>query len=442
MHEIQHYIQDREGFARGSDFVHTVPRQFGPEGGALYDPGKDLSEEERNDYRNVARDKTLLKMTRPEAIAYRIMTEFEHLDQAETPRDREHAQQHIEQLGKQLEEAMLVKDDDYAGSYGEHEAETVEKRLGMTPEQRRATFPAAGLSEALRDTSSQTRDYKKAYDEVMRRAGIFKQIEERWKERKSLGDGVNVIRPHEDMLLYAGKPGEGWIEVQMHPMVAGGTVSFWPEFLALPYREQKKIMDVAIRDMRSRNLRPEIGSEPSDEEIAFWGRYDPRKVAFHARFYRGEIETLARQHYGEDAQIHFYDDGEVVVTTPEMQRKYAAYREKRDANVQAYMDFRAKMVEKYGGINEMFQKGEPQESQKYNDLARKADDFGPKPDEKAERYLNLAPIFGDRTHRGGAPEGVDRDMWEETLIDEQLAHMDKLPRAGDEFDFNDLVPAQ
>ncbi len=443
MHEIQHYIQDREGFARGSDYQGGgMLDKFSERGGALYDPGRDLSEEERNSFRHTARDATLLKTTRPEWLALQIIKAYERLDQADTPREREMEQQEIGELGRRLEESMLVRGGDYGDSYGEHEAETVANRLAMTPEERRANPPMVDLPKALRDTSVQTRDYAKAYDEVMRRAQVFKQIEEKWKERKDLGKGVSVVRPEEDMLIYTHGPNEGLIEARLYPTASAASVSFLDEFFDRPYHEQKNIMDIAMRDLRGRNVRPQISDGSDDQDVAFWGRYDPRQVAFEPRFYKQEIAALARDHYGKDARVTIYDDGDVVVTTPEMQRKYEAYREKRDKNNQAFNDFHGKMVEKYGSVNDMLQKGDSQESQKYSDLARKADDFGPKPEEKAERYLDLSPIFGDRNYRSGAPEGVDRDLWRDMLIDEQLAHMEKLPKPGDEFDFSDLVAAQ
>lgn len=442
MHEIQHYIQDREGFARGSDFVYEPPRKFAEKGNALYDPGQDLSEEERNDWRNLARNPTLLKMTRPESIAFRIIEAFERLDQAETEHDKRYAQQDIEELGKRLEDSMLVKGrDDYLASYGEAEARAVESRLGMNPQQRRAAFPGANLPEKLRDTSSQTRDYDQAYDTVMRRARVFKDIKARWAERKDLGSGVSVVRPDEEFLVYTHGQEDGLIEAKTYQSSAD--ISVWPEFLEKPYAEQKKVMDVAMRDLRSRNMRPEVAyaGEISDEEFAFWARYNPRLVAFEPRLYRDRIEEIARELHGDDATVEFHDTGEVMVTSPEMQRNAEVAEEKRLKAELSFDDFSAKMIAKYGSIADLHQKGEPSEIARYGTLARQADDYI-REDDKHYRYLDLTPIFADRAGYRRAPQGMDRDMWLEAMIDEQLAAMNKLPQPGDDIDFSDLVQRQ
>ena len=87
------------------------------------------------------------------------------------------------------------------------------------------------------------------------------------------------------------------------------------------------------------------------------------------------------------------------------------------------------------------QKGEPSEIARYGTLARKADDMAGDEAQDHE-YLDLTPIFGDRAGNRRTPKGVDRDMWLEAMIDEQLAAMNKLPQAGDDIDFGDLISRQ
>jgi hypothetical protein len=444
MHEIQHYIQEREGFARGSDVSMMPSKTFSKDSNALYDPGADLSEEQRNHWRYTARDKTLLKMTNPESIAFKMIETFERLDQEINPNFRAREEAYLKQLGEALEESMLVKRDDYLSSYGEGESNAVEKRLGLTAEQRRARFPGNDLPEGLRDTTNQTRNYDKAYEEIMRRALVFKQIKERWAQHKELGDGITVVRPDEELLVYGKGPDNGLIEAQLFPTVAGAQVSVWPEFLDKPYHEQKKIMDTAMKDLRSRNVRPSFRGAPDDNEFAFWAKYDPRMVAFDPRLYRAEIEEMAKAKYGPDATIEFNEDGDVTVTSHQVRIDYEKLQmdvKKADAQVGKMLDA---MHKKYGSDYRNKMSGE--EKQKLNEASSHFDELSEELFHleflvDGKTYLDLTPIFEGRTTYG-APSGVDREMYLQEMTDEQLDRWGKLPQPGDDVDFSDLVRSQ
>lgn len=454
MHEIQHYIQDREGFARGSDASLVPPTGFSENSTALYDPGMDRSQEYRNTYRHLARDKTLLKTTEPESLALQIIEAFERLDQAENPRDREGEQRWIGELGKRLEESMLVNLNDYYGSYGEAESNMVEQRLGMSAEQRRAKFPGQQLPEGLSDTSNQTRDYNKAYEEVMRRAMVFKKIKERWAEHEDLGDGITVVRPDENYLVYGKGRDSGLIEARLFSGVAAASVSFWPEFFDMPYPEQKRIADVAMRDLRSRNNRPALEEAPSDREFAFWAKYDPRMVAFDVRLYRNEIEELAKAEHGDDATVELEpSEGEARVTSRQVRIDSQQAKIDREKAAMAYDKLDQQLgklyeaaEQKYGSDyrRKMTIEEKSRESairDKLMDLENQLDTDESSDEEEVSSYLDLTPIF-ERRDYFNVPSGVDRDLYQQMIIDEQLDRWGKLPRPGDDVDFSDLMKAQ
>jgi hypothetical protein len=396
---------------------------------------------------------TLLKMTRPESYALDILEEFDALDRAKASRDSESIERHegnIRRIGRRLEDAMLVRPEDYADSAGEWEARKVQDRLNMPAAERQKQSPFAGMPK-LGNTSGQTRDYSKAYDEVMRRAEVFKGIKERWKQRQPVVPGLNVIRNGEFNLDYvAGSEDSPDISVtaNIDPDLNTAKLIMGEDFLAKPYPEQKRLMDGIVRDLNKRNLIIS-GAKPTtyeveEEDIAFWKRYDPTKIAFDLRLYRDEIMEKARERYGDDVEVTINSDAESVeVTTPQMQADHRDAEQNYDKFSQQQASIEEKMHQKYGW--EWFGSMTKQEKDRYEAIQMKVAESENRMMEGAADHLDLGFLFdaaGGRSPDSHRPAGVDYETWARIRAEEQLMRMGKMPRPGEEVDFDDLIPVQ
>lgn len=451
LHEIQHYIQQREGFATGSDRPRRPDYQRSrvsddAQATALYDPARDT----RGDDIRYWGTRSIVTPTIPERHAIDIMNTFGELDAAKA---RNAPQSEISELedrlrghGMLLEDAMLVRPEDYTRSAGETEAREVESRIGMTPEERRAVRPLADLPrDAIVGQNTQTRDYSKAYDAVMERAKIWKQIQDKWKTAEDIGAGVSVVRPSENFLVYGKGPNEPLMTFDLYPEMGSAVPEkYLPDALmALPFAQQKKAMDAIMKDLRTRNMRPALDHSASDDAFAFWARYDPRMVAFDPRLYAKEVEELAKAEYGEDATVS-YDDfyGVYKITSPEM--KLAAQKAAIDADkVDKQADkFVAQMHKKYGDT--YYDKMTPEESARMGEFRVKFEELVQASEQDWVEFDDSAIFEGRTAHwrKQEIPGGVDPDIYKDLIIDEQLDRWGKLPRPGDDVDFSDLTPSQ
>lgn len=326
VHEVQHYIQNREGFAAGSDTPGRQRRDIlfatGEEdvvrGGRppVYDPAqRDLP-----DSRQWRMGKSLIDDTKLENIAERLLNQYD----LEREGNAE-AKGRITNLEAELEREMRVKSSTYARSYGEWEARLAEERQNLTAEERRVQFPLEGMPEGLDISREQTRDYQQAYDEIMRRAQINRSIRARWAERQEIGNSVSVVRGDEDHAGYffgdeAPKSTDPFAQVPFHPENMMARADFFPEtgsgtitalqpFYDLSYAQQKKIMDVVYRDVQRRNMQPGTDSRwKENEQFEFWRRYDPSQVYSDPRLYRGRLEAAVKAQYGDKAKLVLFGD--------------------------------------------------------------------------------------------------------------------------------------
>jgi hypothetical protein len=450
LHEIQHYIQQREGFATGSDIPKRPDYQRSrvsddSQATALYDPARDT----RGDDIRYWGARNIVTPTIPERHAIDIMNTFGELDAAKA---RNASQSEISELedrlrghGMLLEDAMLVRPEDYTRSAGEAEAREVEARIGMTPAERRATRPLADLPrDAIVGQNTQTRDYAKAYDAVMEQAKIWKQIQDQWKTAEPIGAGVSVVRPVENLLAYGKEPGNPLMIFDLYPELGSAVPEKYlsDALAALPYTEQRKAVDAIMKDLRSRNMQPTLDKNASDDAFAFWARYDPRMVAFDPRLYAKEVEELAKAQYGDDATVSYDAFYNVYkVTSPEM--KLAAQKAEIDADKvdKQANKFVEQMHKKYGDT--YYDKMTPEENARMSEFRVKFEALMQAAEQDWVEFDDSAIFEGRTAHwrKQEIPDGVDPGIYKDLIIDEQLDRWGKLPRPGDDVDFSDLLPA-
>ena len=106
---------------------------------------------------------------------------------------------------------------------------------------------------------------------------------------------------------------------------------------------------------------------------------------------------------------------------------------------QQYSDFQNKLTEKYGW--NFMAEWTKQEKDRYEAMEKKSDDLQAKMIDGSTDYLDLDFIFEGRDSHA-RPPGVDYETWMRAVAEEQLLRMGKMPRPGEEVDFEDLVPAQ
>ncbi len=463
LHEIQHYIQDREGFSEGAEAVqkpHTA-YEFAKPGDdkflpPLYDP---LRTEPLRESKVGRYDATLIDPSQSEAAALRLLRTNDEIDALEggeqTPRsarDRVGLEEWQGRQAQELEESMLVRSGDYGNSAGEWEARTVQDRMNMTPAQRSKSLPIAGRPEGKADTSKQTRDYQQAFDEIMRRAQVLRQIEENWKQRRDIGGGVNAVRISEDRIDYAKNPDQPLVEAKLSQRYGTAGIGFTQEFLDMPFAEQKPILDRVYNDARKTyNAQPRVDVENDDiydQSIALLARYNPREVAFDPRLYRKEIDQLVKEQFGDEARIiEFIPDQHYVrVTSPEIEQEaneeIQEWQDKFSEASSKMYAVRAAMIEKYGSILDALSKGDASDMKKLNDAEQKYREAsaGGRMD-IGIHTVDLTPIYGDRLHMR-KPDGVDPDSWMTWLAEEQLMANGKSLKGDENIDFEDLVPSQ
>jgi phage/plasmid primase-like uncharacterized protein/antirestriction protein ArdC len=301
LHEIQHYIQRREGFAQWSDLPR---RQRGAGGGSgrppLYDPTLGAWE-------NAAfpASASVVTDTALEMDAETLLRAYRLADSAD-PGIASGARAEIAELEARIERDMRVRAGDYGRSFGEWEAGLVALRRRMTAGERRAAFPLAGMPKGLHVSRWQTRDYQAAFDELMRRAMINLAVRERWAECQDIGAGVGVVRSDEHWLIYAQGREPKAVFAEVHDAyrdAASATIALASSFAALGYPEQCAVMDAIRADLRRRNMNPQP-LLPLDENLfAFWARYDPAEVADDPRLHREALTQRLKSEYGEAAEL-------------------------------------------------------------------------------------------------------------------------------------------
>lgn len=244
MHEVQHYIQKKEGFAAGSSPSTGTDTAIGAmplkadEGKPILESGQKFSpttaftsrtgeQGDANWRHNIA------GMNRAEQLATQIARVYEMLDQADAkgwsavplrPDMREYVkgqpnpstlalspdavrQTLLPRMQAELMNALRVTEEDYIGSLGEQEANLVMERLGYTAEQRRKVMPP--LSKTAVATKLVTPDFRQAADEVARSAAQSQAIREKWATPQEIAPGITAERDGEHHILFKSKEHQG-----------------------------------------------------------------------------------------------------------------------------------------------------------------------------------------------------------------------------------------
>ncbi len=315
LHELQHYIQNREGFALGSDISKGLSGAMVGKGKSagkppLYDPAQRAGQ-------HLSYRRSILQRSHLEVLAESLLEQYE-LERSSDVRISASAHEEVQRLEQAIERLMRVKPDAYERSFGEYEARLIERRINLTPEERRKSFPLADMPSGLEFSRTQTRDFQDAFDELMRRALINKAIKARWAKRQKIGSGVSVVRDQENSAGYffGDDPENMIVHAFFYQEVAGATIHLSDRFHALPYEKQRTAMDAIYRDIRSRNMRPTRDEWADTEGFKFWSRYDPAQVALDPRLYRSKLETAVKNHYGEDAKLVLHGDTDLETGEP------------------------------------------------------------------------------------------------------------------------------
>ena len=210
MHEIQHYIQIKEGFAQGSAPSRVKPLEAfkadfsKPQTGPLLYPGRTFSTSTQSNADSIDRTKTL-PTSLAEDLAASIAKLHQERENGETTAYLGHegwltASWSPENKVVPIDEAigyqqaklvnlLTVTSQDYVNSVGEAEANAVMERLKMTPEQRRKSLVDLGVAN---NTESVTRDFASAADEMLRRAQFAERARAERRKPVSIAPGISI----------------------------------------------------------------------------------------------------------------------------------------------------------------------------------------------------------------------------------------------------------
>ena len=269
LHEIQHYIQNVEGFAPGAAASRIQGLLVEGERGGKATFSPDTYSARYN------RDQGLLAMTQAEDLA-RLIRHLETLESSPAI-DAE-----LKRATDTLAEVLRLTPTDYSSAAGEMEAETVAWRRTLTPLERREKMPFGRL-DGSRFPIRQTRSFPSAADEVDRRSQLMLELRDRRSQPVKVGDELNAVRIDEDLIIYIDPDG-----VVMRAQLDGdrailipndGTVPpptgqeqndryTTPWWSRLSPERQQYILRKVESDVRSRNYFP---SRPADYDAAKYG---------------------------------------------------------------------------------------------------------------------------------------------------------------------------
>ncbi len=325
MHELQHYIQEKEGFSSGSNTdnirgeIAVLPLMLdNPHGGPIYVKGVSFSPGTEAANRSegglpygVDWRERIAGLNRAEEVALLIGDIYE-TSGGKAP-TRAEAREELAKLQAELMSLLRVRTQDYLNSLGEKEANLVMDRLVMTPEQRRAAIPKiyGGLPSGI-----VTPDFKQAADAVNRSARQTQAIMDRWAETRQLGNDVEVNRFSENTLEFSSgrlgmMAGHAYLDWQNgYGIILHGKESAYlrrrrngadfegdDKVISDAMHELADAMEAAVRAMNlvptaDKRLLPGAGAlEPrersnlrldlalTEDEIAFWRSRDPLFMA-------------------------------------------------------------------------------------------------------------------------------------------------------------------
>lgn len=322
MHEIQHYIQNKEGFAQGSstsarkgqfdvkplnyaststDPITAKGESFSPTTIEATTNPMDLAS--GLDWRS-----QIAGFTRAEQLALQIEDAYKGLRMAEardgtpvllSPETHAYIENRrlvpnrkgdivttpefvrsklLPHMQAELMNMLRVKLEDYVSSVGEEEANLVMERLGLSDAERKAALPKF----AGKPSQIVTTNFREAADALLESARRNQQIRERWAEPVQLGNGVAATRYDENAIAFEAEENEGmrfeinavldWSNgraiLSLYPEVwAGAKGVRGPSGKPTPIKRLNEVADEAEKYLRSLNLLPTADSRllPMDD---------------------------------------------------------------------------------------------------------------------------------------------------------------------------------
>lgn len=273
LHEIQHYIQNVEGFAPGASATKTdKPLEEGRRGRATFSP------DTLNAGIGVGNMPGILDMTVAEDLARSIRRLESQPQSAE--RDAE-----LKELTDRLAEVMRLQPTDYVSAAGEVEAEAVASRRNLSPLERREHMPF-GANSSGRTPIRQTGSFPIAAEDADRRARLMAKLQEARRAPVKVGDNLFAHRIDDQTIVYT----DGDLEVLTANLGRFDSIYYSDSALIGPYshtsadpleqsrnwrrlspERQSYIERQVERDVRSRNYHPVFAADASKVEAAKYG---------------------------------------------------------------------------------------------------------------------------------------------------------------------------
>ena len=322
LHEIQHYIQQKEQFAEGSAVLR--PSWMRPPGTPKGTPTYVTNQPLANEWWAGG----IIRPTEPEGIMIRINA----LRDAAQGRDfdalradhagsllaeksdaelQDYARQVLPQEVGRLEKSLRLRASTYERSAGEYVARRTEERIGMAPSERRQRLPFADAPGNL-TAQRQTKDFQEAAAAVARHAALWEDIRKRWKAPVDLGNGISVVREGEDRWAFRSGEAEPQLAVMRFRVFGSGNYEFSASeaLYQMPHHEAVNLIRRAEGYMRRRNIIPEVPRRPaSGPAAALWEEVYPEIKILSFSSYREEVNRLAEEKYGKGATVD--SDGQV-----------------------------------------------------------------------------------------------------------------------------------
>ncbi len=305
LHEVQHYIQLKEGWPAGSapkplpkldPNSDARPRAYSPntEGGVSRRAGEydrwrnDRKREERLSWRSEAEDTVRSLRSESDPEVTRI-------------------------FNNSLRDALHIDSDAYKKDAGEAEANMTADRRRMTAEERRATLPV-DPSQRTFDTSKPM-TFPEAADVVAEREARIAAMEAEWAKPVEVTDGLRASRVAENDLLFLLEDGTKAFAVQMYPTVGGAEFNITLDGLEAlkgrPLAEQKRLAEAAMAHTRKRYniaVHVEIGMTYG-EDFSFWHAIRPDLTIADVRSTFPTLEPHFTKMFGEGTRLEMVDNG-------------------------------------------------------------------------------------------------------------------------------------
>ena len=342
LHELQHYIQNKEGFVGGaapSSRDVTLPqldmsksRETSPiiYKGMTFSPGTVAATHDE------ARSRDTIPLFASERVALWLADLYEMRDRGDPG-----AFETIDRLDEQIRHSqqklvnmLKVTSQDYAASAGEIEAKDAAKRAALSDEQRRNTMPQTANGVA----ASTSPDFREIADEVFRRAKVTERTRLERRKPVSLGDGIlgyywdiagtgsfyvkaDGLRDGATLRVFMDRSaGVGTIELGETGTPGADSGEIVPNSPDMPNPLSRdrlhEVIDATETYIRSQNLTPRYeahtdvlnGDRVNQDQVAFFRERDP-SFMWDAPASRGEVVEYAKASYGNKVEVERSGDG-------------------------------------------------------------------------------------------------------------------------------------